>query len=108
MHKITSGCFTQGVPVKAGEMYFFYCKGGVNNAKGGKATASLCFQDENHKWLSRAGNVSLPLPATGQAEQVWTYLMAPKNAAFVSVQCGASGQSEGGEAFFTEMLLEER
>ncbi|MBP5638549.1 MAG: hypothetical protein J6X55_03660 [Victivallales bacterium] len=108
MHKISRGCFTQGAPVKEGSMYFFYCKGGVNDVRGGIAAASLCFQDANHKWMSHAGNISLKLPVTGKEEIVWTYLVAPKNAAFVSIQCGASGQSEGGEAFFTEMLLEER
>ncbi len=108
MHKVSGGCFTQGAPVKAGGMYFFYCKGGVNDKRGGIATASLCFQDANHKWLSRAGNVNLKFPMSGKEEIVWTYAMAPRNAAFVSIQCGVSGQSEGGEAFFTEMLLEER
>ena len=108
MHNVAQGCFYQGLPVKGGQIYFFYARGGVNNAKGGKATASLCFQGENNKWLPYHLNLHLPLPATGQAEPVWTYLIAPKNAKGVSVQCSVSGQAEGGEAFFTEILLEEK
>ena len=89
-------------------MYLFYCKGGVNDARGGKATAALSFLDAEQKWLSGVGSIHLAMMGKGRAEPAWTYLVAPKNAAFVSVQCCVMGQVEGGEAFFTEILLEKR
>lgn len=108
VHKVTRGCFNQSVPVKPGQLYFFMCRGGVNDARGGKPRASVCFKNDGDKWLSRVSYVHLDIPQTGKEETVWTYFIAPAQAASASVQCGISEQLEGGEAFFTEILLEEK
>ena len=83
------------------------CRGGVTNDRGGLAGASLCFKNVAGQWLAHTGNVYLKFSGTGETETVWSFLTTPKDAASVSVQCNAQGQGDGGEAFFTGILLQE-
>lgn len=108
MHKVTRGCLVQTIPIKPGQIYFYLCRGGVNDGRGGAAHAAVCFKNADNKWLPNSGNISLDIPQTGKTETVSTYFITPKTAAFASVQCGVRDQVEGGEAFFTEILLEEK
>ena len=107
IRKVSNGCFHQTIPIKPNTGYFFLCRGGVTNDKGGSAGASLCFKSAEGQWLPHTGNVYLKFRGTGGTETVWSFLTTPKNAATVSVQCNARGQADGGEAFFTGILLQE-
>jgi hypothetical protein len=107
IRKVSNGCFHQTIPIKPNTGYFFLCRGGVTNDKGGLAGASLCFKSAEGQWLPHTGNVYLKFSGTGDTETVWSFLTTPKNAASVSVQCNAQGQGDGGEAFFTGILLQE-
>ncbi|MBP5638548.1 MAG: hypothetical protein J6X55_03655 [Victivallales bacterium] len=108
IHKVTSGCFNLSIPIKPNQNYFFLCKGGTVNDLSGVASASLCFRDTQGRWMASNVNTSLKFPSTGKEETVWAFVTAPEGAGSVSVQCGVSGQVEGGEAFFTGILLMER
>ncbi|MBR5080266.1 MAG: hypothetical protein IKX30_16130 [Victivallales bacterium] len=107
IRKVSNGCFHQTIPIKPDTGYFFLCRGGVTNDRGGLAGASLCFKNAAGQWLAHTGNVYLKFSGTGDTETVWSFLTTPKDAASVSVQCNAQGQGDGGEAFFTGVLLQE-
>ena len=104
--KVKRGCFHQTIPAKPGVFYVYRVKGG-NTSTQGRISAALCFQDANHKWLSHSVNLHLKFPNTGKEETTYGYVLSPDNAAFVSIQCGVSGQDDTGEITFTEVILSE-
>ncbi|MBR4675638.1 MAG: hypothetical protein IKP00_14350 [Victivallales bacterium] len=104
--KVKHGCFHQTIPITPGKFYFYLVKGGYQGSSG-RAGASLCFQDASHKWLSHNVNLHLKLPQSDKLETCYGYVLAPENAAFVSIQCGVSGQGDEGEIYFTEVSLSE-
>ena len=104
--KVRQGCFHQTIPIKPNTFYFYRVKGGCIG-KNGKAGASLCFLDESRKWLSHSVNLHIKIPKSEKLETCQGYVLSPGNAAFVSIQCGVSGQDDTSEIYFTEVFLSE-
>lgn len=104
--KVKHGCFHQTIPVKPGVFYVYLVRG-INTSANGRASAALCFQDANHKWLNHSENLHLKLSNTNKLETACGYVLSPDNAAFVSIQCGVAGQDDTGEITFTEVILSE-
>ena len=104
--KVKHGCFHQTIPAKPGVFYIYLVRGG-NTGVNGRASASLSFQDASHKWLSHSVNLHMKFPTSDKEETCCGYILSPENAAFVSIQCGVSGQDDTGEIYFTEVILSE-
>ena len=103
---VTFGCIAQRLTVKPGEYYVLQFRG--MNRSVGTAFGAVSFIDDKDKWLSpEIYRRRVPLPDSGNMEEVSYLFIVPPGAAMASITVGVENQGPGntGETVFTGVQL---
>lgn len=105
MKGMTSGCFTQNIPVKPGDMLLYRVRYKFSPAGEGTAAFAIACRDAKGKWVNFNKNRSVNLPVTKDYKYSSMLFTVPEGTAALSVQLGGGCQGKNGEVIFSEALL---